>query len=124
MRCLFVECAAGRNVSQYNFIEPQRSVSAAADLQLRLIHRDCNAKLVSPKTHGCRGQSHFLAPGTRFYVRSLRIDRTRWMNLHHAVRHFTILCPESFPTTWRHGRRLTLSEYRMGHLTAIKLVGR
>jgi hypothetical protein len=110
-------------VSDYTFIEPNAAFPLPATFNFdEYIETERELWALFPETDGRR--VNFVQIGLTAMIYAEVSDTGTELDLDETY----ILMPcEDFamrPIRMRACRRLTLSEYRMGHLTAIKLVGR
>jgi hypothetical protein len=110
-------------VSEYTFIEPQASFPLPTSFNFfDYIETERELWALFPETDGRR--VNFVQIGLTANIYAEVEDNGREMDIDETY----ILMPCSDytmrPIRMRACRRLTLSEYRMGHLTAIKLVGK
>lgn len=110
-------------MSQYAFISPDSAFPLPASFNYNeYIDTERELWALFPETDGRRVNFMQVGLTAHIYVESpdngteLAADET----------YFLMPCPDRTmrPVRMRAARRLTLSEYRMGHLTAIKLMGK
>ncbi|MBC8164349.1 MAG: hypothetical protein H7Y20_00595 [Bryobacteraceae bacterium] len=110
-------------MSEYSFIKPNAAFPLPRTFKYdEYIETEQELWALFPETDGCRvnfvqiGLTALIYAEVRDTGAELAIDETYILM---PFKDFTMR-----PVRMRACRRLTLSEYRMGHLTAIKLVGR
>jgi hypothetical protein len=110
-------------VSQYSFIDPRSSYELPATFQFDdYIETERELWALFPETDGKRVNFVQIGLTAQIYAQTpddrseLKPDET----------YILMPCEDSTmrPIRMRACRRLTLSEYRMGHMTAIKLIGK
>jgi hypothetical protein len=110
-------------LSQYSFIEPGSSYPLPATFQFEeYIETERELWALFPETDGKRVNFVQIGLTAQIYAQTpddrseLKPDET----------YILMPCEDSTmrPIRMRACRRLTLSEYRMGHMTAIKLIGK
>ena len=110
-------------MSQYSFIEPGSSYPLPATFQFEeYIETERELWALFPETDGKRVNFVQIGLTAQIYAQTpddrseLKPDET----------YILMPCEDSTmrPIRMRACRRLTLSEYRMGHMTAIKLIGK
>jgi len=113
----------GSTVSEYTFIEPNAAFPLPATFNFdEYIETERELWALFPETDGRR--VNFVQIGLTAMIYAEVVDTGAELDFEETY----ILMPcEDFamrPIRMRACRRLTLSEYRMGHLTAIKLLGK
>ncbi len=110
-------------MSQYSFIEPHAAFPLPSTFNFReYIETERELWALFPETDGLR-------------VNFIQVGLTAQIYVQVPDSSFDLAADETYilmpcgdytmrPIRMKAGRRLTLSEYRMGHLTAIKLLGR
>ncbi len=110
-------------MSDYVFLEPGSSYPLPATFNYReYIETEQELWALFPETDGKRTNFTQIGLCAMIFVevpetgKDLEIDET----------YMLMPCPDLYlrPMRMRASRRLTLEEYRMGHLTAVKLIGR
>jgi hypothetical protein len=121
-----VELAASReefSVSRYSFIEPNAAFPLPPTFNFdEYIETERELWALFPETDGRR--VNFVQVGLTAMIYAEVQDTGSELALDET--YILMPCPDFTmrPIRMRACRRLTLSEYRMGHLTAIKLVGK